>query len=63
MQQGVQNETVLGVVGQQCCVHLQRFFKDQSYSVKKSTNNNIYNNIVYTIFIERQFPMVQKRFT
>ena len=39
MQQGVQNETVLGVVGQQCCVHLQRSFIDQSYSVKKSTNN------------------------
>ena len=39
MQQGVQNETVLGVVGQQCCVHLQRSFVDQSYSVKKSTNN------------------------
>ena len=39
MQQGVQNETVLAVVGQQCCVHLQRSFKDQSYSVKKSTNN------------------------
>ena len=39
MQQGVQNETVLGVVGQQCCVHLQRSFVDLSYSVKKSTNN------------------------
>ena len=39
MQQGVQNETVLGVVGQQCCVHLQRSFIDQSCSVKKSTNN------------------------
>ena len=39
MQQGAQNETVLGVVGQQCGVHLQRSFIDQSYFVKKSTNN------------------------
>ena len=39
MQQGVQNGTVLGAVGQQSCVHLQRSFINQSYSVKKSTNN------------------------
>ena len=39
MQHAVQNGTVLGAVGQQCCVHLQRSFINHSYSVKKSTNN------------------------